>query len=167
MTWTELSRSWTSCPCGNGTVVTIREADEYRHIRKRSELHCDSCKRSSFENWKEDLLLQQQRRELHMLHDQILSIFNNRYRTHWQNHFGLCGTKRAVWEILREAGLFGKSLSTFYEELRSKSLFFFLDELPTTGNMHLILLLLEIEDDVLLDLLHRKNEKEIELNKIT
>jgi len=164
MKWTELSRSRVVCPCGHGMVLTIREADEERRIRKRSRLECDVCKRRDHILWSANLLHQQQRRErLQELHDQIQTIFDEKYHNDWISHFALCRSKRAVWEILREASIIRKGLSAFYVELRSVPLPYYLNKLPNPDNIHMILMLLEIDDHTLLELLREKYELEMEI----
>lgn len=163
MRWTERSRSWVKCPCGLGIVVTIREADENNHIRNRSVLNCSRCRIRASENWNEDFLRRQRaEKELHEIYGHIMSIFQDKYHHYWMEHFGLCKSKRAVWEILRESGIYGKSLSAFYEELRAKPLPCYLEALPEPYNIHLILDLLEIEDNKLLELLNQKKRLKLE-----
>lgn len=165
MKWTEVSRSWVPCPCRSGKVVTIREADENRQLRKRSILECERCEEMELESWSNDLHQQDLReKELHQIYEKIDDIFRRQYHHYWMDHFGLCSSKRAVWEILRGSGIYGKSLTSFYEELRSRPLPYYLNELPDSSNIHLILQLLEIEDDELLELLRRKHRLENQKN---
>lgn len=165
MKWSELSRSSVPCPCGSGRVVTSRLINENRHLRKRSWLECEICRSENIENWNDVTIVQQQQKDLLLRNRQQIEVtFQKKYQKAWIEHFALCGSKKAVWEILREAGIIRKGLSSFYEELRKVSLPCYLEQLPNSDNIHMILDLLEVEDEELLELFRIKYDIEIQID---
>lgn len=167
MRWRELSRSSVSCPCGAGRVVTRRLMNEDRHLRKQSWLDCEICITRNMEDWNGGRIsLQQQKALLFDVHHQIQLLFQKRYLTEWTAHFTLCGSKKAAWEILRDAGIVRMSISSFYEALRKEPLTCYLNQLPNPDNIHMILTLLEVEDEELLELLQKKYQIEMNLNTL-
>lgn len=167
MSWNELSRTSVPCPCGAGRVVTSRLMNENRHLRKRSWLDCEVCRSRDIESWNEERSYQEQQSALWMkIRQQIQTAFQEKYHQEWIDHFALCGSKKAVWEILREADIIHNGLTRFYEELRIVPLPYYLNHLPNPDNIHMILLLLEIEDEELLRLLRMKYDIELNINKL-
>jgi len=155
MGWEEIGWMDASCPCGRGVVMTVREMDESNRIRKRSYMFCDACDELAREKWDDDRKRSEnEKKKVLDLRERILSHFDLRYLRDWQAHFALSPSKKAVWEILHQNGVFSRGLTTFYGDLREEPLPCFLRNIATVSNIGKILCLLEIQDEELEQLLH-------------
>ena len=156
MTWNEKRRTEIVCPCGKGRVVTIHLMDHDYRIKKQFLLFCDFCEQIEQKEM-EDYLIDSVNKamEVRLLRDVILEIFDQRYLKLWQQHFALCPSKRAAWEILRNGGIVQLGLSSFYRELQHSPLPCFLKKYAVIPNLLLILSVLEIQDRELHQMIDR------------
>ena len=138
------------CSCGRGPVMLVSRPDSSRLNGSERYIVCLECALSAGNRFDFGVLKDQEallRLQVHCL--EIYSYFDSRYLVHWINHFALCPSKKAIWEILSKERIVHNSLSTFYEKIRLLSLEGYLREIAGISSMMEILRILDLYDPYL------------------
>jgi hypothetical protein len=114
MSWDEIGRSESKCPCGKGKFVSISEADDWNRSRTRTQICCPTCQKKhekalAIIHSHEAKGREARKSAEHKARERFLPVF--------ENHFaGL--SKKEVWERLHKGSQY-PALGTFYSHIRS------------------------------------------------
>ncbi len=116
MSWEEMSRDETPCPCGNGKIASIFRMDDWNRIETIKEILCDYCRRKAEQREKE---YERIRAEKAGYRAKALSLAKARYLPEWLDRFSSL-SKKKVWEIMTKSEYGYPSLSTFYAHVKDQ-----------------------------------------------
>lgn len=138
------------CKCGKSTYIEIGEMDDWNRHREYKIVNCSECaKQERIEAEKKREKQIENENRLRELAADIRASFENNYMDEWITMFQSLRSKKDAWKLACRMGVENKSLSSFYEYYRGKSIREYASMLVSIRNMEKIMATLHIEDNIL------------------
>jgi hypothetical protein len=114
MSWDEIGKNETNCPCGKGKYVVTLEADDWNRMRTQTEIQCSACRKK---NKQAICMIRSHQTHEHKLRKTAAREAKKRFFPVFKARFA-GNSKREIWEQLFKAYNY-PALGTFYSHIRS------------------------------------------------
>lgn len=114
MSWEEFV-SYMDCKCGKGKIKLISRMDDWNRTEHTEIILCEYCrekdiKEKEYENKRKIEFKEQEKK--------VLNYFYINYLEEWFNYFNDLKSKKAIWQVVKDAKIERCSLSTLYDHWR-------------------------------------------------